>query len=226
MTQDNRVGYAAQSAINYMEASQNDKGGWRYKPNAEDTDTSVVGWQIMGLKSGLMAGLKVDEKKLALAKKDLKRASSGYKGGKFGYVPNSGATPSMTAAGLLCTQYLGAERDDPAIIEGTDYLMKHLPEKDGTRNIYYWYYATQVMHNVPGDDWDKWNRKMRRVLVETQEREGCKNGSWDPDGDQWGDAGGRLMVTSLSCLTLEVYYRYLPLYKMEDKDKGKKEKTE
>jgi len=27
------------------------------------------------------------------------------------------------------------------------------------------------------------------------------------------------MVTSLSCLTLEVYYRYLPLYKIDDPDK-------
>ena len=27
--------------------------------------------------------------------------------------------------------------------------------------------------------------------------------------------GGRLMVTSLSALTLEIYYRYLPLFKSD-----------
>ena len=32
----------------------------------------------------------------------------------------------------------------------------------------------------------------------------------------WGDIGGRLMMTSLSALTLEVYYRYLPLYKLDE----------
>jgi hypothetical protein len=46
-------------------------------------------------------------------------------------------------------------------------------------------------------------------------------GSWDPDKptrDAWSEPGGRLMVTSLSTLTLEVYYRYLPLYKLDNTD--------
>ena len=67
-------------------------------------------------------------------------------------------------------------------------------------NLYYWYYATQVMHNQPGPDWDTWNRKMRRLLIDTQSKDGCAAGSWDPDAptqDQWGDIGGRLMMTSL-----------------------------
>ena len=78
------------------------------------------------------------------------------------------------------------------------------------------------MHNVPGPQWDDWNRQMRRILIESQEKTGCAAGSWDPnkpDPDPWGNQGGRLMVTSLSCLTLEVYYRYLPLYKIDDPDK-------
>lgn len=86
------------------------------------------------------------------------------------------------------------------------------------KNVYYWYYATQVLHNVPGPEWDKWNRQMRRVLIESQSKEGCAAGSWDPGKpykDAWADAGGRLMLTSLSALTLEVYYRYLPLYKLD-----------
>ena len=59
---------------------------------------------------------------------------------------------------------------------------------------------------------------MRRTLIDTQCKEGCAAGSWDPDmptKDIWGDIGGRLMMTSLSALTLEVYYRYLPLYKLD-----------
>ncbi|MGC4007440.1 MAG: terpene cyclase/mutase family protein [Pirellulales bacterium] len=220
MTQDQKVGYAAQLAIEYVQFAQNPKGGWRYKARAADTDTSVVGWQVMGLKSGIMAGLQVNPVTLEKAKTDLKTASSGYKGGMFGYTPGRGAAPSMTGAGLLCMQYMGVQRDDPMMTEGVGYLMKNQPDEK-RRNIYYWYYATQVLHNVPGPEWETWNRKMRRVLVESQERKGCKMGSWDPEGDPWGDNGGRIMVTSLSCLTLEVYYRYLPLYKL-DKDNVEK----
>ena len=74
------------------------------------------------------------------------------------------------------------------------------------------------MHNQPGPAWDKWNRKVRTVLIETQCKQGCATGSWDPltpVEDHWGALSGRLMMTSLSALTLEVYYRYLPLYTLD-----------
>jgi hypothetical protein len=90
---------------------------------------------------------------------------------------------------------------------------------NGGRNIYYWYYGTQVMHNQPGPDWDTWNRKIRRLLIDSQCKEdNCAVGSWDPvlpKKDEWADHAGRLYLTSLSALTLEVYYRYLPLYKLD-----------
>jgi hypothetical protein len=131
----------------------------------------------------------------------------------------------MTAVGLLCTQYLGAKRDDPTIQEGMTYLMGHLPKPEA-RNCYYWYYATQVMHNLPGPEWDVWNRQMRHALIESQVKEGCAAVSWDPVKpmpDPWHEQGGRIMVTSLCCLTLEVYYRYLPLYKLDNAEKSDSE---
>jgi hypothetical protein len=58
---------------------------------------------------------------------------------------------------------------------------------------------------------------MRELLVDTQDKgkdpkTAHQKGSWDPSGDAWGQHGGRLMITSLSILTLEVYYRHLPLF--------------
>ena len=100
--------------------------------------------------------------------------------------------------------------------------MGHLPDAR-SRALYYWYYATQVMHNIPGPDWDKWNRQMRRVLIDSQVKEGCAAGSWDPmrpTRDPLGERGGRVLVTGLSTLTLEVYYRYLPLYKLDAESKN------
>ena len=74
------------------------------------------------------------------------------------------------------------------------------------------------MHNYSGSNWDVWNRKMRRLLIDTQDKEDCAAGSWNPDKpapDKYGSQGGRIMMTSFGALTLEVYYRYLPLYKLE-----------
>ncbi|HZN33162.1 MAG TPA: prenyltransferase/squalene oxidase repeat-containing protein [Pirellulaceae bacterium] len=218
MTQDSRIGYAAQAAIDFIQSGQNRDGAWRYQHGTEQSDTSVYGWQVMALKSGQMAGLNVNPASLQGAKQYLSKVSLGQYKSEFSYTPGGGPTFTMTSVGLLTSQYLGARRDDPVIIGGVEYLSKRKPSVN-QRNTYYWYYATQVMHNVPGAQWDDWNRTMRRILIDTQEKSGCQAGSWDPDKpepDPWGNQGGRLMVTSLSCLTLEVYYRYLPLYKIDD----------
>jgi hypothetical protein len=231
MSGNKPVGRAAQAALNFIIQSQNSStGGWRYSPG-ETGDTSVLGWQIMALKSGQMACLNVNPEAFEKAKKFLATVSSGENHGLFSYLPGPNAnTPpiasiSMTSVGLLCQQYMHMARNDPAMIEGVGTLMQHLPDPEGKdkHNLYYWYYATQVMHNIPGPDWDTWNRKMRRILIETQVRDGCATGSWDPspkDGpeDIHAHAGGRLMMTSLSALTLEVYYRYLPLYKLDTEE--------
>ncbi|MGD9720426.1 MAG: hypothetical protein AB7O59_06660 [Pirellulales bacterium] len=221
LTKDSRLRIAAEGAIRFIEAAQIPAtGGWHYEPPPKYMigDTSVVGWQVMALKSAQMAGLEVSPAAIEGAHKWLKLVAKGPNKGLFSYNLEQPERPSMTSVGLLCTQYLGAKRDDPAIQEGIGYLMARLPDIKA-RDTYYWYYATQVMHNVPGPQWDTWNRQMRRVLIDTQVKEGCAAGSWDPhqpQPDPWRDQGGRIMVTSLCCLTLEVYYRYLPLYKLDE----------
>ncbi len=216
LTKDQTLGFCAQQAIKFIEESQDPEGGgWRYAPR-QPGDTSVVGWQLMALKSAQMSGLSVNPVTFQKAKHFVESASKGQYHGLFAYTPEAGPSQSMTAVGLLCSQYLGTRRGDPAMIEGMGYLMKNLPRSE-QRNNYYWYYATQVMHNLPGPEWDTWNRQMRRILVESQVRQGCATGSWDPEKptrDAWGQHGGRLMMTSMSALSLEVYYRYLPLYQM------------
>jgi hypothetical protein len=222
LTHSRVIGKSAQAAVNFIQSAQHPStGGWRYTPGQEG-DTSVLGWQLMALKSAQMAGLQVSARSIEGAKRWLKSCAKG-KGGQFCYTPESGATPSMTSVGLLCLQYMGMKRSDPQLVEGISILTQNPPDNSG-RNLYYWYYATQVMHNVSGPDWDNWNRRMRKVLTSTQCKEKCATGSWDPDKptrDAWAEQGGRLMVTSLAALTLEVYYRYLPLYRLDNTDSVK-----
>jgi len=87
-------------------------------------------------------------------------------------------------------------------------------------SMYYYYYATQVMHHVGGPDWDMWNARMRPMLIAKQDRGTTPRfphlkGSWSPTGDYHAGSGGRVMMTSLAILTLEVYYRHLPLYRRD-----------
>ena len=217
MTRDHQLRASAQQAVKFIEAAQyKSTGGWRYQPG-DPGDTSVVGWQVMALKSAQMAGLAVDSVVLERAGQWLETAATA-EAGRFAYQPGGAVSPTISAVGLLAMQYLGAQRDEPRQQGGRAYLLANLPAA-GAHNAYYWYYATQVMHNLQGAEWDTWNRKMRAVLIQSQAKEGCANGSWDPllpTKDAWAEPGGRLMVTSLNCLTLEVYYRYLPLYRTAD----------
>ena len=55
-------------------------------------------------------------------------------------------------------------------------------DSSNQRNIYYWYYATQLLHNMKNKDWEKWNLKVREGLIGMQVKDGtCANGSWDPE---------------------------------------------
>ena len=53
--------------------------------------------------------------------------------------------------------------------DGVRYLLENPPQAR-IHNVYYWYYATQVLHNYGGRPWDTWNRALRKLLVSTQIR--------------------------------------------------------
>jgi hypothetical protein len=209
MTQDAQLRSAAERSVAYAVKSQDSLGGWRYQPGF-DSDTSVSGWFMMGLQSARMAQLEVPDETLDRLSRYLDRAASAD-GARYGYQPGMEPTFVMTAEALLCRQYLGWPRDDPRLQRGANLLLAH-PIDWNERDVYYWYYATQVLHHLSGDVWDQWNRVMRRVLPEHQTHRGAERGSWSPLDDRWGPHGGRLYVTCLSLYMLEVYYRHLPLY--------------
>ena len=218
MTHDRQLKNAAQLAVNFIEMAQN-KGncGWR-DMHGDDGDISVTGWQMMALKSAQIAGLQVDRDCLGKVQNWLKLCAKGRTGGQYSYLPNQEPTPTNTAIGALCSQYLGQAHDDSAMVESVNCLLDNIPDAQRSRNCYYWYYATMAMRNYLGPEWDTWNRQMRKVLILSQEKQGCASGSWDPEhpsADEWGAHGGRLMATSFGALTLEVYYRLMPLYRLD-----------
>ena len=130
MTRDPRLRQPAQKALDFIARAQHPvTGGWRYQPRTPG-DTSVLGWQVMALKSGELAGLTVSPQA-----KDglrwLKSVETSPNSGQFGYLSPS-STPAMTGQGLLCLQLLGTRRTDPRLLAGADYLLKHLPHAPAT----------------------------------------------------------------------------------------------
>lgn len=213
MTGDEQLRGPAQRAVDFILKAQYHDGGWRYSPNAsgERGDTSVVGWQLMALQSARAANLTVPDQTLGMSSLFLDSVQS--RGGeRYAYMRGQSATPAMTAEALLCRMYLGWNKENPQLESGVKWLLEeHSPNRNDA-NIYYWYYATQTMHHYGGDEWERWNLKMRDILVETQEDGGHRAGSWNPRGDH-SSAGGRIYMTALSVCSLEVYYRHLPIFR-------------
>jgi hypothetical protein len=217
MTGDAVYYEAAQRAVDYCVSIQSPQGGWRYNVPPRESDMSVTGWFVMALQSARMGGIEVPSPVFDKITKFLDSVARGDEhgyqvGSRYAYMSRDGATLPLTAEGLLCRQYLGWPHDDPRLNAGVEYLIANPPAWD-RRNVYYWYYATQVLHHMEGKPWRTWNNEMKVLLPTHQEKRGRERGSWDPKGDRWGDAGGRLYVTCLSLLTLEVYYRHLPMYR-------------
>jgi hypothetical protein len=206
-------------------------GGWRYFPG-QPGDTSVFGWNIFALRSAHLAGIKVPQKVLKGCTRYLDQAADDKRRVTYSYQPGRprgmDLDAVMTTEALLSRQLLGWPRDFPPLVKGVGMISAHL-QQSGDRNIYYWYYATQLLHNMKGDKWERWNVKIREGLISTQVKDGtCAQGSWDPflpAVDVWSRTAGRLYLTSLSLLTLEVYYRYLPIYRSFDEDQAKPERA-
>ena len=221
LSQDPRLKKPARLAIEFITNAQDPStGGWRYFPG-QAGDTSVFGWMMFALRSGRGAGIPIPRRVLKDCSKYLDLAAIDRSRVGYAYQPGRPGSMIMTAEALLARQILGWARKTPALVKGASIIARDL-DTNHDRNIYYWYYATQLLHNMKNQDWDDWNLKVREGLITMQIKDGtCANGSWDPDfpaQDVWGQRAGRLFTTSLSILTLEVYYRYLPLYRNYDED--------
>lgn len=218
MTRDPRLLEAAQLSINFLSYAQNPlTGGWHYSPfplGKLPGDTSVVGWQMMAVKSAAMAGLDYDLESIRRANFFL---DSVMVPGGFGYHYSveskmkdpAGYNPAMTACGVLCRMYSGWSKEDPTIKAA---VQKFATDGPSPANSYYNYYATQVMKQHGGPEWESWNTRMRDLLLSTQVQSGHAAGSWFVEESISSEQGGRLYVTCMKTMMLEVYYRYMPLY--------------
>jgi hypothetical protein len=212
---------AADKGLDVIIKGQRPTGGWCYALSASDPadDTSVMGWCAQALKAAKLAGIEHEGLDACI-----KQAIKGFKGnaaptGGFGYRgPGNGG---LTGVGVLCMQLLGAAKE-PEVRNGLTAMDSWMCKWDdaGGTQLYYWYYATQAKFHAGGDIWNNWNKQFSMELVKNQivlrgaGADGKDIGYWDlPAAEKKGISTGLAFNTTLCCLMLEVYYRYLPTYK-------------
>ena len=209
LTKDPALREPVEKLTGFIVRAQNQQtGGWRYLPG-EAGDTSVLGWQVMALKSAELAGIPVPAKTIELTDRWLDSTASGPRAGHYGY-DNRSPKPAMVAEAMFARQLLGTPRESPEMQESAEYLKTQLPDQSRASQ-YFWYYGSLALFQHQGSVWEEWNRRLRPILVSSQNRSGNEDGSWNPSGE-WSNESGRLVTTAMATLSLEVYYRYLLLY--------------
>jgi hypothetical protein len=181
-------------------AQKNNKfGGWRYSPDATDSDTSVTGAVLMGLLAARNAGMDVSDETINGAL-EYERRSTGTDGsvaysGGFG---GMGGSMNLTAVSSLVGAVSKTKETDQykaTLKRLTDNL-----EAPATGNYaeYFRYYMAQALFQGDYNAWQKWNAAKIRELRDLQREDGSFNsGSYE---------------TGMSLLALALNYRFLPIY--------------
>jgi len=216
---------------------QQRSGGYDYRyAKTARWDLSVVGWQVQALKAGFVAGTENEGVLKALKKAQSFLQEVNFRDGKFGYGTPGVGSAGMQGAGTLCLQLIGEGHSREARagvkwIKNNDEVKWDRKAKysEHSNPVYNWYYETQAMFHAGKSNWNRWNKQMKRELVGNQRigkktADGKATGYWEapgrwvkPEYDKWYN-------TTLCALSLQVYYRYLPTYKMP-KRTAKAEKT-
>ncbi|MEN8148511.1 MAG: HEAT repeat domain-containing protein [Planctomycetota bacterium] len=123
--------------------------------------------------------------------------------------------------GMMCRIFMGWRRSHPFCIGSANKILEDMLEEiprgenwslyrsQREYPTYAWYYGTLAMHQMGGRYFRLWNERIRKILPGTQEHDGCMRGSWPIWNHD--SINGRVVTAALGALTLETYYRYLPV---------------
>jgi hypothetical protein len=192
--------------IRVIIGSQNEEGGWRYRPVAREADISVTVLQVVALRAARNAGLDVPQATLDNAVKYVRKCQHAKSGG-FTYMPGREPGFARTAAAIYSLQVCGLYEDE-MVKRGSAYLVKTLEERDQWFT-YGNFYAAPAQYMVGGDTWRRWydqikDRLLRHVVTQGQH---CY---WEPKLD--GRQVGPVFATAVYTTILAMPYHYLPLY--------------
>lgn len=220
--QNERIHDALDESIKVILKSQlvtkpkNMQGGWRYTPDARDSDLSVSVWQVMALRSAKNDGLDVPVEAIDNAVAYLENSFTSAFNDEgiprepvngFAYMPGTySPTFTMTAAGLLAMQTCG-RYDSPLVSGAAAWLLENPPRNNDRFFFYGLYYYAQGMHQVGGEAAETATNLTRELLLRVQTRAG----HWiSGDGEERNL--GITYATSLAILSLGVRYHFLPIY--------------
>ncbi len=221
-------------AVEFTYKSQNEKGGWRYVPNARDSDMSITVCQVVALREARNIGIRVPKETIDKALEYVMQSAVTYgeDRGAFLYqeqdVPFNRNSFALTAAGLTTLfqaglytnqdvdQFARARklRRAPDINDCLSYLRStydQVRREYRTHYFYYYgnYYAMQALYTRGGREWREWYAMVRDDLLQGAKRTSLDSG----EGVYWeARYVGKTFTTALAAIMLQVPTHYLPIF--------------
>ncbi len=196
--------------IRVIIGSQNNEGGWRYRPIAYQADISVTVLQVVALRAAKNAGLDVPQVTIDNAVRYVKKCHHPESGG-FAYQPGQSPGFARTAAAIYSLQVCGLY-DDPLVKAGSKYLIEHQKDGRGDWWTYGNFYAAPAQYMQSGEVWQKWYANYRETLLSKVTNKD-NLAYWDPDVVQLdGRRIGPVYCTTVYTMMLAMPYHYIPLY--------------
>ncbi len=175
------------------------RGGWRYHPHDRDSDLSLSGWQLLGLRSAQAIGVTVDEAVVRAAATYVRSCISAQ--GLVCYQPGDREAPALRGLALLAMASTGTA--DATITTAIVRRLRADPIAWGQPFFYYrCYYDAVGVSRADPEAWGAYRTTIENALLPRQQTDG----SW-PQGE-----AGPVYATSMAVLALAVERYLLPAY--------------
>jgi hypothetical protein len=199
------------NAVQLIVKTQNQEGGWRYRPDSRDADISVTICQIMALRSARNGGIAVPKSTVDRCIKYVKDCRNDDGGFRYTMQQLQPSGFARSAAGVVALYSAGVYKG-PEIEKGLEYLMKFKPgavnqwNNQGFREMqmhyfYGHYYAVQAMWTAGGKYWKEWYPAIRDELLTTRR----------PQEGVWDDRICPHYGTAMASIILQIPNNYLPI---------------
>lgn len=189
--------------VKIIVSSQNQEGGWRYKPVSGEADISVTVLQVVALRAAKNGGFKVPQATIDDAVNYVRSCYHKPSGG-FSYQPGSEPGFARTAAAIYSLQVCGLY-DDPLVKRGSRYLFENFSENQRWFT-YGNFYAAPAQYMIGGERWKEWYEKINKLLLSRVHNDG--------DASLWfgNSSVGPTYETAVNVMILAMPYQYIPLY--------------
>ncbi len=199
-------------AVRVSERAQWTTGGWYYHPTPSGDEGSVTVTQVQALRAAHNAGIRVDLPTIVRAIEYIDKVTSDAGTVRYKLSSHeSETTMALSAAGLCSMTYLG-QYSHAKIDRGLDFILRRFtpgqgPNQPMTQSMFYYgnYYASLAMFQGGDRYWKHWYPPLCSTLLAAQSESGAWTGG---ETAQYGEAFG----TSLALLSLEIPFRYLPIF--------------